>query len=113
MKAKLEKGEKVEYNEEEHKKVYDKCKKNYEKAINILMYHNKTNGTPEVITLKNQLGELDYNESHLEESYNLIKEVKDAAKNNTEHTEVSKSCLLLSKIAFCRGELKNSFENIQ
>ena len=67
------------------------------------MYHNKTNAAPEVITLKNQLGELNYNESHLEDSYKLIKEVKDAANNNTDHSEVSKSCLLLSKIAFCRG----------
>ena len=67
------------------------------------MYHNKEESSPEVMSLKNQLGELDYNECNLEDSYRIIKEVKDAAKNKTDHSEVSKSCLLLSKISFSRG----------
>ena len=55
---------------------------------------------------------MDYNENNYESSYKIIKEVKESGQNK-EHTEVSKSCLLLSKIAYSRGELKNSFENIE
>ena len=30
-----------------------------------------------------------------------------------DHSEISKSCLLLSKISYARGELKDSFENVE
>lgn len=65
MKAALKKGlQPIPYNGKQHKEVYDKCKNNYQKAINILLFNNKTQGSPEVMTLKNQLGQLDYNENN-------------------------------------------------
>jgi hypothetical protein len=38
------------------------------KAINILLYNNKTKDSPEVIGLKNQIGELDFNCSNFKNS---------------------------------------------
>ena len=64
------------------------------------------------MNLKNQLGELDFNESNYESSEKIIKEVRDKGKKS-ESSEVSKSCLLLAKIALARGELKNSFFNVE
>lgn len=55
--------EPIPYNQEENNKVYNRCKKNFEKAINVLLYNNKTKGSPEVVSLKNQLGELDFYEA--------------------------------------------------
>ena len=69
MKVKLEKKlEPIPYNGKEHKEVYDRCKKNYQKAINVLLYNNKSHRSPEIMNLKNQLGELDYNENNYEAS---------------------------------------------
>ena len=65
----------MEYNKEEHEEVYTTCKKNYEKAINVMLYNNKTNASPEVMNLKNQLGELDFNESKYDSSYKVSKDV--------------------------------------
>ena len=56
--------------------MYDKCKKNYEKALNILLYNSKTQASPEVMSIKNQMGELDFNQSNFQESERIIKEVK-------------------------------------
>ena len=95
-------GEKLKYNEEEHQQVYNKCKDNFQKAINILLYNAKTESSPEVLTLKNQLGELDFYESNFEHCEKVIKEVKKQGEK-TEHSEISKSCLLLSKIGYVRG----------
>ena len=55
--------------------MYDTCKKNYEKAINVMLYNNKTNASPEVMNLKNQIGQLDFNESKYESSYKITKDV--------------------------------------
>lgn len=101
----------IKYDQEEHNKIYSKCKKNFEKAINVLLYNNKTKSSPEVISLKNQLGELDFYEAKFESSEKIIKEAKEAAADNG-HSEISRSCLLLSKIGYARGELKDSFEHV-
>ena len=55
---KLQAGKKLQYNERERKQVYNRCKDNFQKAIKVLLYNNKTKDSPEVITLKNQLGDL-------------------------------------------------------
>ena len=68
------------YNETEHKQVYDKCKKNYEKALNILLYNSKAQSSPEVMSIKNQMGELDFNQSNFEASEKIIREVKEQMK---------------------------------
>ena len=103
-------GEKLKYNETEHKAVYDRSRGNFQKAINILLYNAKTESSPEVLTIKNQLGELDFYQSNLESSEKIIREVKEQS-TKTDHSEISKSCLLLSRIGYARGELKDSFEN--
>jgi hypothetical protein len=36
--------------------IYDRCKDNFQKAINILLYNNKAKDSPEVVTIKNQMG---------------------------------------------------------
>lgn len=57
LETKLEKGmEPIQYNKEENNKIYNKCRKNFEKAINVVLYNNKTKGSLEVVSLKNQLG---------------------------------------------------------
>lgn len=48
----------IKYDEQQHNQIYNKCKKNFEKAINVLLYNNNTKDLPQVISLKNQLGEL-------------------------------------------------------
>ena len=48
--------EPIKYDQQEHNQIYLRCKKNFEKAINVLLYNNKTKSSPEVISLKNQLG---------------------------------------------------------
>lgn len=57
--------------------MYDRCKKNFEKAINVLLYNNKTKDLPEIISLKNQLGELEFYENKFESSEKIIKEAKE------------------------------------
>lgn len=52
------------YDERHNKEVYNKCKDNFKKAINILLYNNKAKESPEVMGLKNQLGELEYGEAN-------------------------------------------------
>ena len=61
------------YNETEQKHVYNKCRKNFEKAMNILLYNAKSQSSPEVMSIKNQLGELDFNQSNFEECEKIIK----------------------------------------
>ena len=45
--------EPIVYNEEKQKEIANECKKNYQKAINILLYNNKPKSSPEVLSLKN------------------------------------------------------------
>lgn len=55
---KLSKDKKTVYNKTDHNNTFNKCKTNFAKAINILLYNNKARDSPEVITLRNQLGDL-------------------------------------------------------
>ncbi len=43
---KLTPGQKLEYNQAERKGVYNRCKDNFQKAIQILLYNNKTKDSP-------------------------------------------------------------------
>lgn len=56
----LDPSKQVQYNEAEQKAIYNRCKNNFKKAINILLYNRKARDSPEVITLRNQLGELEF-----------------------------------------------------
>ena len=76
-----------------------------------MLYNQRTVGSPEVMSLKNQVGELDYNQSKFEKSYKTVKEVT-TNKNEFHHTEIAKSHFILAKIAFSRGEQKNAFETM-
>jgi hypothetical protein len=42
----------------------------------------------------------------------MVREIK-AEAGNLDHTELSKTSLLLGKIAFSRGELKNAFQTLE
>ena len=61
------------------------------------------------MSLKNQVGELDYNQSKYEKSYKTVKEM---TSSSFHHTEIAKSHCILAKIAFSRGEQKNAFETM-
>lgn len=56
--AQLSPDRPLPYNPSENKAIYQRCKGNFEKAIQILLYNHKAKDSPEVVTLKNQLGEL-------------------------------------------------------
>ena len=68
--------QKIQYNEQERKAVYKRCKANYEKTLNILLYNSKTKQSPEVLNVQSQIVELEYNEYNFVECEKIIKEVK-------------------------------------
>lgn len=78
---KMDPQHKLEYNQVEHKAIYGRCKDNFKKAINILLYNNKAKDSPEVVTIKNQLGELEYGEANFKNCEELIADVKNSASN--------------------------------
>lgn len=73
------------YNAAENKAIYLRCKDNFQKAIRILLYNNKTKDSPEVVSLKNQLGELEYSTSNYQNCEEMIHEIK-AEASHLEHT---------------------------
>ena len=82
---KLDPDKKLEYNSAEQKQIHKRCKNNFEKAINVLLYNNKTKDSPEVIGLKNQIGDLDFASNNFQSCEEIMKEVKDSAAN-VQHT---------------------------
>ena len=42
----------------------------------MLVYNTKTSASPEVMSIKNKIGELDFNESNFEQCEKIIQEVK-------------------------------------
>jgi hypothetical protein len=73
------------YNEAENKAIYQRCKGNFQKAIQILLYNHKTKDSPEVVSLKNQLGELEYSTNNYQNCEDMVREIK-AEASNLEHT---------------------------
>ncbi len=56
---KLSPDKQIEYNQAERKGIYNRCKSNFQKAMKILLYNNKTKDSPQIVSIKNQLGELE------------------------------------------------------
>lgn len=68
--------EPIKFNDQEHHNIYSRCKKNFEKAISVLMYNQNSKKCPELVQLKNQLGELEFYENNFENSESIIREAK-------------------------------------
>ena len=117
----------LQYNDEEEKKVesykeeskklketYEKCQKNYERALNILLYNQKSKNSKEVLNLQNQLIELQYNTENFQSCEDIIMQIREEQKNLSQpRSEHAQASLVLAKIYYCRGSLKYAFEILE
>ncbi len=50
----------IPYDSQMRGEIYQRCKLNFTKTLNVLLYHAKDKASPEILDIRNQLGELTF-----------------------------------------------------
>lgn len=66
----------IAYDQYGRKQIYERCKRNFTKTLNVLLFHAKDKASPEILDIRNQLGELTFGENDYAQCERILNEAR-------------------------------------